>query len=255
MKRKILYVLFLIFCVSVYSYAKKLNIVATTTNIASIVKEIAQDKAEVLEIVPSDMCPGHFDLSPKDAQKILNSDIFFYHGWEQWIKNLMKETKSYKIPIEGNFMIPQINLAVAEKILEILSEIDPQNKEVYKNNYDKYSEKIKKIEQRIKKDFQKYKDIKVICSEHQKEFLEWLGFSVVYSYPRQEQISLKDIANVLNIKENINLVVDNLQSGPNIGRQLAKELNAKHIVLTNFVEGSYIETLLKNISKIKKALK
>lgn len=234
---------------------KKTKIVATTTNIAALVKEIAKDKVEVINIIPYGMCPGHFDLSIKDVKKITEADLFIYHGWELWIKNFLDKTKkSYKISVEKNLMIPEVNLEVAKEILEVLCEISPENKNFFEKNYDEYYNKVRNFSLLIKQKFEKYKGVKVISSEHQKEFLTWLGFEVVYSYPRQEQVSLKDFKNIFSLNEKIVFVADNLQSGSNVGKQLAKDLKIKHIVLTNFVESDYIKTLNKNIKKIEKIL-
>ena len=47
------------------------------------------------------------------------------------------------------------------------------------------------------------------------------------------------------------LVVDNLQSGPNTGKQIAEDIGAAHVTLSNFpLKGSFIETLEENVAKL-----
>ncbi|MFN3551133.1 MAG: metal ABC transporter substrate-binding protein [Endomicrobiia bacterium] len=256
--RKIKFIFLIIFFCFRFgnSDTKKIKIVATTTNISSIVKEIAKNKVEVIEIIPYKSCPGHFDLSIRDFEKILDADLFIYHGWEVWVKKILDKTKkNYKVSVEKNLMLPQTNIVVGKEILEILCKLKSENKEYFEKNYEEYCNKVNKYVENVKQKFKKYSGYKVICSEYQKEFLSWLGFEVVYSYPRQEQLSLKDIRNIFSFNGEIVFVADNLQSGPNIAKQIAKDLKTRHIVLTNFVKDDYIKTLKENIIKIEKVLK
>ena len=72
--------------------------------------------------------------------------------------------------------------------------------------------------------------------EWQKSFVEWMGFNVVGSYAPPETLSIKDVNDLLATgrAEGAALVIDNLQSGTDMGSELAAEIHAQHVVLTNF---------------------
>ena len=65
-----------------------MGIVTSTTDISSVVKALAPLDAKVVNIVPGGVCPGHFDLSPGEANLIFLSDLIIYHGYESWFKKI-----------------------------------------------------------------------------------------------------------------------------------------------------------------------
>jgi hypothetical protein len=70
----------------------------------------------------------------------------------------------------------------------------------------------------------------------QVDFVSWLGFDIVATYGVPEALSLQDLAQLAaeGRAAGARLVVDNLQSGVGFGAKLAHEINAIHIVLSNF---------------------
>jgi len=70
----------------------------------------------------------------------------------------------------------------------------------------------------------------------QKSLAEWMGFPVVAAYAPPETLSMKDINDLIAAGKNENaiLVIDNLQSGTALGAEIAAEIGAYQVVLTNF---------------------
>lgn len=244
-------------CISVS--AEELRIACTTSLIESIVREVGKEKIDlVTAIVPAGMCPGHFDLRPKDIVGIFQAKILLCHGWEGWIDKLLdsvdsKELIFKRIDIEGNWMIPEIHIQATEKITDVLCKVDSDHCNYFKENAKEYILKIQSIAVKIKK----LKDIRVISSRMQAPFLEWLGIKVVATYGRPDELTPSEMVRLIKIakEEKVSLIVDNLQSGPNAGRQIAEEVKARHITLTNFpLRGSYIDSLEDNIKIIVQAL-
>lgn len=239
----------------------EIEIVTTTTLIGTVVKEIGKDKVDVVTIVPGGMCPGHFDVRPGDISKLSRAKLLLSHGWEVWISDLLSSIDNGKlltktIEINGNWMVPDVQITAAEEITEVLCEVDPRNSPFYKENLNHYKEKINSFAAGIEKI--SFHGKKVVCSEYQAGLLKWLGFDVVATYGRLEDLSVKGLMEIISRakEENVKLVVDNLQSGSNVGEQIAGEIGSKHIVLTNFPLGnSYIESLKENINKITRAVK
>ncbi len=239
------------------------TIVVTTTHIGAIANEIGKDKVRLVTLVPGGMCPGHFDIAPGMAEEMAKADLFIRHDWEKWIEGFLDGIKSGSLPktvvtTEGNWMIPEVNIIAAQEITKILMSFDTANALYYKNNLNKYKIKVTENSTHIQKIIKKYKGRKIICSEHQKDFMVWLGLNVVNAYGRTEDLNIKEMAHTVLIakKERIALVVDNLQSGPKAGLRIAEDLKVPHVTLSNFPEtDSYPETLQKNTWLIEQALK
>ncbi len=269
MKNKLFILFFLLFlCPNIiFAYyptqKKKIKITATTSNIATLIKEICKDKVNVTTIIPATLCPYNYDADAKTIKKISNSNIIIYHSWQQeWMNDLKYKITNLgivyrQLQTEENLMIPYINLQAANEFFELISIWDKDNKAFYEKNFLDYTFKINFICEQIKKNGYKRYNKKVVCHSKLKTFMEWLGFDVVMIYGKPDKLSSLDLAKISKkIKENnVKYIVDNLQVGTDIGRTLSKKLNVKQIVISNFALGnSYINTLKNNIKKIDNAL-
>ncbi len=234
-----------------------MGIVTSTTDISSVVEMIAPEDAKVINIVPGGMCPGHFDLSPVEANLIFLSDLIIYHGYESWFKKIEKldlDIDIVDLKTDGNWMIPDVYLKGAREISEILkSEYGSDSISIKEINrrYEELKMDMDSLSNIISREKEPIKGVKVICNEHQKDFLEFLGVEVVCVFSPGEDISLKEIAEVIKTgrDKNARLVVDNLQSGQKVGRTIADELKINYVILSNFPEeNDYKTTLLNNIN-------
>jgi hypothetical protein len=97
----------------------------------------------------------------------------------------------------------------------------------------------------------------VIASDKQAPFLSWLGFRVVAAYGNADDFSAHELTRLARVAldSSVQLVVDNLQSGPDAGLGLAQAAQAEHVTLTNFpLKGNYPETLLGNAQTLALAI-
>lgn len=246
---------------------ERIKIVATTSMIGSITKAIGGDQVEVVTIVPSGMCPGHFDICPKDAKLIEEAQVVLEHGFEGelFLDNMLRSNRNQdlqrlSLKVKGNLMVPEIHLQAVDEIAEFLGPVDPEHNDLFMFQAAMYKKGVNDLGMEIKQKLKRLnvKNIKVICARMQAEFLEWLGFTVIASYGRQEELSPKDFLKITRIakKENVKIVIDNLQSGSNVGKQLAEDIGGRDVVLTNFPLGdSYLESLKENVDKVIQACK
>ena len=244
-------------------FTEKLKLVTTTSLIGNIVQQIGGDKVEVTTIVPGGMCPGHFDVRPGDIKLLSDAQIFLIHGWESFVEKLVNSVRSRKllvktINVQGNWMVPDIQLRAVDAITNILCKINPENAKYFRNQSNIYQKQILALKREIK---QKAKNkrvnrISVVCSEMQAEFVKWLGFNVVATYGRPSDLTASKIKEVLDRarRENVKIVIDNLQSGPDAGIPIANEIGGVHVVLTNFPIDSYLQSLQDNASKLFEAV-
>lgn len=242
---------------------ERIKIVATTSLIGTIVETIGKDKVDVVTIIPAGMCPGHFDIKPGDMASMYDAKVLLSHGWEEWMTKLVNSIENKKlitrtIDIEENWMLPNINKRAATEIANILCEVDPPNKYWYKKNLDNYKREIDSVAIYLKESTQNLQGVKVICSDYQADFLSWLELDIIATYGRPEELTPKELTKLMDVgkKENVQIVIDNLQSSSKIGKQIAEEIGAAHVILTNFpLDNSYVNALKENVEKIVKALK
>jgi len=242
---------------------ERTKIIATTSLIGTIVKTIGKDRTNLVTIIPAGMCPGHFDIKPGDMASMYDAKVLLNHGWEEWMTKLVNSIENEKlitktIDIEENWMIPEIHKRAASEIANILGEVDLPNKYWYKKNLDNYKRAIDSVAIYLKERTKNLQGMRVICSDYQADFLSWLELDIIATYGRPEELTPKELTKLIEVgkKENVQIVIDNLQSSSKVGKQIAAEIGAAHVILTNFPLGnSYIEALKENVEKILKVAK
>ncbi len=243
--------LLLLIVLVVLTGSSEAKIVCTTTVLASIVEDLTGEKCEV--IAPPTVCPAHYDVKPSDVEKVREADLIICHGIEPWIDELVKTSKKnitvLKVP--GPWNTPQL---LREKYTKIANEL---KKFDYDVNLEKCLESINKTESYLK-EFAKehgFVNTPVVCMQWQKSFVEFLGFKVLATYPPPEMVSAKKYEEIIEKGRGSKLVVDNLQSGTELGKKIAKELGAVEVALSNFpIEGNVTDMMVKNAEKLAKAL-
>jgi ABC-type Zn uptake system ZnuABC Zn-binding protein ZnuA len=216
--------------------------------LAYIAQQVGGDNVNVVNLVPPAQHPGNFDFKPGDVQTLANAKIFLLHGWpgEGYADRLIAASNNpgltaVKANVDGNWMIPSVQLAATEKVMTILSQGDGTKSSVYQQNAGEYKKRIqaKEAEVKAKLGTANVSKINVIASVMQAEFLKWAGLNVVATYGDANSLTpqaLKDLVDKGKVA-NVSLVIDNLQSAKDAGKGLAQELGAKNINLSNFPGG------------------
>jgi zinc transport system substrate-binding protein len=206
-----------------------LKVVTTTSLIASIVEKVGGDKVQVANIIPP-------------------AQLFLTHGWqgEMFSTDLIEsadnpELKVVSLNIPGNWMTPTVQAQAVGNITSTLAEIDPQNASYYQNNARSQQAAItaKGNELKARLEAGNLSQFNVICSEQITGLVQWTGFNVIASYGRPEDLSIKDLQDLIEkAKEaSVALVIDNLQSGFNAGEAMVQDIGAIQVTLSNFPGG------------------
>lgn len=226
----------------------KLKVVTTTSLTADIVAQLGQDRVTVVNIVPPASCPGHFDVKPGDMQVLADAQLFFVHDWqgETFTDELINSARNAELEkvvlgIKGNWLTPPVQREAIDKISAVLAEADPENAGLYQNNASALLETVAVTEREVKErlDAAGVAEVKVLVNEMQTGFLAWAGYEVVGSFGAPDSTSPKELEDLLKAgrEAGVELVVDNLQSGHDAGKAIARELGANHVTLSNFPGG------------------
>jgi len=252
------------------SKTEKLKVATGSSLITAVVQEVGGDKVEAVNIVPPAQCPGHFDIKPSDVEKLAEAKLLLHHNWQgKLFDNKLIESANNEelvvvpVAVKGNWMAPPVQKEAVTKIADIMMQEDPDNKSYYEENASRLISSIEDKGKEVRSRLQKYEveKIKVLCSGMQQGFLKWAGFDVVATYGRPEELSPKKLQELVNKgkEAGVKLVVDNLQSGPDAGVGIAKEIGAVQVTISNFPGGfpktdNWSAALDKNIELLLEAL-
>lgn len=240
------------------------ELVATTRVLSSIITDITRDKIQVQTLIPSGACPGHFDLNVNHLRVIEKTGVLFAHGFEEYLDDIKQsvrnpEFKVFIIRVERNWLLPASQKELYIKTTKILSDIFPQYADYLEKNRKRIEKDIDRTDREITKMINEKKlyGVRVVCNNHIKDVLEYMGLTVVTTYGRKEELTPSTVKNLIKTckKENVLLVVDNLQAGPDTGKLISEELKIPHVEISNFPDifpktPTMRETLYENTRRI-----
>ena len=236
----VLPLLFLLVTVTEAQAADKPIIVCTTSAVGNVVEECLGDTADVVVLVQPGLCPADFDMKPSDVYAVSNAKILFKQGiqGEFWLDGLLEAAGNENltvVTIPGAYNTPEgaksYIRGVGGNLSQILEvDLDSKISELV-NDVDEVSSWMASQAETLDAS-----NVKVICMNWLKTFIESAGFNVVATYNPPETLSAGDITSLLETaqSEGVALVVDNLQIDVEFGAGIASEVGAEHLVLTNF---------------------
>ena len=204
----VLFILALVFsCKNDTKTNGKLNVVATTTMITDLVKNIGGDSINVQGLMGSGVDPHLYKASEGDVTKLVNADIIFYNGLHlegKLVEVFQKMGSATKTPIALADQLDKTTLIgsdyfasnydphvwfdinyfkqFAKKVAKVLSDKDPVNAEVYKHNLSAYLVKLTILQKNIFSvinELPKEKRILVTAHDAFNYFGKAYGFEVV----------------------------------------------------------------------------
>ncbi len=215
------------------------SVLAGTTMIESLIRDTAKD-IEVNTLVPPAQCPGHFDLKPKDAEKIKNSRVVILHPFQSYllekIKKINPKIKVRKLKA-GGLTTPSGYFDGLKAVLAILSEFYPGKK----RGFEKQAvNSIEKITRELKKDRETVEKITnmnytVVCSGFQKELCRFFGFRILGFFAGPESLSVKKTAELSKKAAKADFIVSNLTGTHDMTAKIInKKAGKKTVAPANF---------------------
>lgn len=219
------------------------RIVCANSILADFTSNVVGDLARVDYLMPSGVCPSHYDSRPSDAELVADADIIVMMGWEGWLNGLIESTGRSEIPVircmaQGDQNLPADAKRFVDHIASGLSEVMEDDAATLSANAESYKAHIdaKDMDLKARVETAGVDGSKVVVMEWQRAFVESLGFLIVGTFGPPEGLSVQDQLNVATTAsgEDVAMVVDNLQSGTEFGAQVAVDTGKEHVVLTNY---------------------
>ena len=243
------------------------RVVCSTTMLQAVVQAVGGPELAVHALIPFGMCPGHFDVTPGEAARLRSADLWLAHGFERMLHQagpLEARPNLQRVPVSGNWMVPAVHVQGVEAVRAILATRWPARAEGFGERATAYAEQVRHDGERAKDRLAAHQGRPVVCAAISRDLVEWYGFEVVATFPRDENVSVQSLQRVLAAARAAGavLVLDNRQSSGRVGRTLARELEVPLVMLTNFPEPdeippgetTYLRALHGQIEAIRTAL-
>lgn len=281
----------------------KLKVVVTNFVAYDFVRQIAGDKAQVTMLVSPGVESHSYDPTAQDLSLIQNADLFIYIGGdvEQWADQVLNSTDLSDVKLlclldtvdlietehidgaenhehhheevefdEHIWTSPANAIKMMEGIEKIISEIDKDNKTIYKQNSQKYISEIKDIQSKIQEIVDNKVRNRLIFADKMpmQYFIHEFGLEVSAAFSgcsTETEPSSGTIAGLIDTvkKEKIPVVLYIELSTGNIAKIISEETGCKmmqiqsfHNVTKNDFENgeTYVSLMTRNLEVLKKAL-
>jgi len=175
MKKIVFFILLSCFTISSFGQDKK-TVVATASMMADMAKNIAGGMVNIECIVPIGGDPHLHEPTSRDAQMVNRADLIIKNGltFEGWLNELIENSgtkaKTVRVtegiqPIQSAeyensadphaWMDASLGLTYIKNIKDALSELDPDNADIFEFNYGVYKKQLEDLDQYIKTEIQK----------------------------------------------------------------------------------------------------
>lgn len=234
---------FLLMCVPL-AQAVPLKIIAGTSLIEDIVRDLTDGRAEIVTLLPGSSCPGHENARTTDFVFAAQADLAFVHSFQRKMPQLagmMDAVQNNKLRLvilepKGSWLIPEVQKQAVLEIARALAEAAPASAGAIAARAEKRLALVGEAAVETLRKLAPLRGKPVAVANMQAEFVTWAGLDVVQKYTRAEEMNAKDLARMVDALRGRNLagVIDNYQSGSEAGLPLATELKIPHLVLSNF---------------------
>ncbi|MDR2054270.1 MAG: zinc ABC transporter substrate-binding protein [Desulfovibrio sp.] len=244
--------------------ARALKIVAGTSLIEDIVRDLTDGRAEMITLVAGSSCPGHDSANPADFVFAAKADAILVHAFQRNMPQTAGLLESAGggmrleiIDARGSWLVPEVQRKATRDVAEVLARLSPETAPDIGKRAETRLAGIARAEAEALSRLAALKNTPVAAADTQAEFVRWAGFSVPETYRRSEEMTPGDVANLVDALRGRRIagVVDNFQSGADAGLPLALELKVPHVVLSNFPGSSedapdYFSLLRRNVNQL-----
>ena len=258
------------------------QVLATTTILADMAKQVAGDRMTVGSIVPAGAHVEEYEPRPDDARRMSEAKLVITNGLDldKWVEPLLRNAKSGTpvvtvtdgLPdIEENphmWFDPSLARQYADKIRDGLIALDPAGKDAYTANAKKYTDQLVSLEAELKTQVATIPaDRRKLVTSHDAfpYFAKAFGFEIVgFAQPEPDKMpSAGELAELIDKVKAAKVPAIFSESGasPQLAETIAKETGAKVITdlptdsLLDKPADSYIGLMRVVVDKIVAALR
>ncbi|HET7144965.1 MAG TPA: zinc ABC transporter substrate-binding protein, partial [Anaerolineales bacterium] len=269
-----------------------LRVLASTTFLADITRNIAGDRAHVDSLLPFGADPHAYQAAPADVARIAESELLIINGleYERFIESLLKNAGGDRLIVEATaglhpredeaggqgvdphmWLDPNLVVGYVENIRDGLIEADSHGRETYTANADAYITQLKELDTWIVEQVNTIPAARrLLVTNHEAVgyFADRYGFEVVGavipSMSTEAGTSAKEMAALIEqIKAaDARAIFLGEVENPDLANQIAAETNiivVDDLYLESLTDGApaatYIDMMKHNVTRIVDGLK
>ena len=270
-----------------------LVVLATTTFLADIARNVAGDRLTVDSLLPFGADPHSYQPIPADVVKISKSTVIIVNGldYEQFLTPLLQSAGGKRLMITASnglearqmqeaghtvtdphmWLDPNRVVKYVENIRDGLSQADPGGAAMYKSNADTYIAKLKELDSWIKDQVAQIPpQQRLLVTNHESlgYFSERYGFKIIgevlQSVSSIASPSAQQIAALIDQikKTHAPAVFLDASDNPDLAKQIAQDTDVKVVTdlhLESLTDGApagtYIDMMKYNVTQIVNALR
>jgi ABC-type Zn uptake system ZnuABC Zn-binding protein ZnuA len=267
-----------------------LNILATTTILADIARNVTGDRAPVASLLPVDTDPHAYQLAPTDVAKITDSTVLIQNGinYELFLGTALENAGGEHLLITATngltprsgaetgsdphmWLDPNLVITYAENIRDGLIVADPEGKATYTANADAYITQLKTLDAWIVAQVNTIPaERRLLVTNHEAlgYFADRYGFTIVGtvipSLSTGASTSARSLAEVIDVikKSGVRAIFLDGVENPDLANQIASETGVRVVAdlhLESLTDGApaptYIEMMKYNVARIVEALR
>lgn len=236
--------------------AKTIDVVASFTVLADVVKNVGGEHVNVKSLVPPNGDPHEFEPSPDNAKAVKAAAVTFISGdgLENWFKRLAKAAGTTEKPVvasEGiktrKFVedgkkvtdphvwnsVPNMLIWVAN-IEKALAKADPEDAAAFKANAERYTKELKELDASVRTKIGAVpKDKRKVLTSHDAFGYYGAEYGVTFLSPlgvsTETEASAADVAKLIDQikKEHIKVYFIESSNDPRLVEQVAKATGAQ----------------------------
>jgi len=171
------------------------EVAVTNSYLQCVAQDLCGQETQVLCLAPPGMCPGHFDISPSQVQQLKECKLLLLFDFQEKVVDSLSrlqknglETVLIKMP--GGLCVPETYLAACRQVSEVLSSKYPAKAGQYQQRTKSIEERINGLGQDLLDSVKRSdaESAKVLVSDHQASFVQWLGLETVAAILRRYPI-------------------------------------------------------------------
>jgi ABC-type Zn uptake system ZnuABC Zn-binding protein ZnuA len=273
MRTRIFLPLFLIFALLLSSCTSSpktdsegLRVVATTTIVGDVVRQVAGDAVSLTVLLPPGTDPHTFDPRPQDIAAVSDADILFVNGLglERFLDSLLENASTdakvvvvsegiepiqlTKATASGDetmndphvWMNPQNVLLWTENIADALCEADPDHAETYRANAAAYEEELRALDSWVEEEVSQIPpENRKLVTDHKAfgYFAERYGFeqigAIIPGFSTGASPSAQELADIEDAIRSygVRAVLTGTTVNPALAEQVAKDTGVRLVMV------------------------
>ena len=221
------------------------EIAVTNSYLGCAVLELCSDDTEVLCLAPPGMCPGHFDISPLQVRQLCDCRMLLLFDFQKQVEETLSRVKKRGLKTalveeKGGLCVPETYLAVCREVCDVLSSEYPDRKDRYQQRFGVIEKDLRYLREELLEKVRQagISSAKVLASNHQADFVNWLGLETIATFIGSDIETVTGIDRCIRKAERqeVRFVIANKQEGTVMAKALAERLGARAVVFSNFPE-------------------